>query len=156
MNMTSTYKRRIMKRFYIVLVIILLVAFSSCNGKKREATNTSISNQEIKKVANDFFIALGTSDTTLLTNLVSDDFYMFEHEQRWTLDSLLSLMPMTIGRVWELKDIDINKNKELVHISYFNNSINPVGRSWYESMLIKKTDSGLKIRFMHSTKLYLK
>lgn len=82
---------------------------------------------------------------------------MFEHDEIWNVDSLLSLMPNTIGRKWSIEDLQVSQSDNLVHIYYFNKSINPVGRSWYESMLLETySDGRLKIKFMHSTKLYLK
>lgn len=129
---------------------LLLPASRIFESRKKNST------QAIKTIADDFFLVLGSADSTKLRDLLTTDFHMFEHDQRWGIDSLLWLMPRTIGRKWEVSELAIDQGAELIHISYYNNSLAPKGRSWYESMLLINTDEGLKIKFMHFTKLYLK
>lgn len=137
-------------------VLFLVIIVGSCQQQESSTSKAVRSEQAIKTIIDDFFVALGSNDSTGLTDLLTNDFHMFEHDQRWNADSLRSLMPKTIGRQWEVSELVINQDKELIHVSYFNNSLNPKGRSWFESILLTDSESGLKIKFMHSTKLYLK
>ncbi len=145
-----------MKRLSTYLTITILAVLYACSNENRHEETDRVRLKEIEAIPNNFFKALGTGDTTLLKSLLTPDFFMFEHDEYWTADSLLKLMHLTLGRVWEVNDLKMNKDNKLVHVSYFNNSLAPQGRSWYESMLIINTIEGLKIKFMHSTKLYLK
>ncbi|OEK01028.1 hypothetical protein BFP97_05680 [Roseivirga sp. 4D4] len=122
----------------------------------RQTSSSPITDDEVNSVALDFFVALGTGDTTLMSSILTEDFEMFEHDVIWNTDSLLSLMPNTLGRKWSILDPVIQSEGSLAHLYYFNQGITPSDRSWYESMLLEKSDEGLKIKFMHSTKLYLK
>ncbi len=143
------------KHFIYSLIIASTLCACQITSTKNKTERPSLST--IEYIADDFFIALGTGDTTLMQQILSDDFQMFEHDEIWNVDSLLSLMPNTIGRKWSIEDLQVSQSDNLVHIYYFNKSINPVGRSWYESMLLETySDGRLKIKFMHSTKLYLK
>lgn len=143
-----------MKWSFLILITILFTF--ACEHSSTQHETKVYSQQDVKEVIDDFFKALGTGDSTLMGNLLTEDFHMFEHDVRWNEDSLLSLMPFTLGRVWEVSELDINQKDGLVHVSYFNNSANPKGRSWFESLLLTEMTDGLKIKFMHSTKLYLK
>jgi len=103
----------------------------------------------------DFYSALSTGDSTLMNELLSEEFIMYEHEVLWNQDSLLRLMPLTKDRIWRVDEIDYHSDGALTHIYYYNESDNPKGRSWYESMLFTVEDNAWKIRFMQSTKRYL-
>ncbi len=142
------------KHFIYSLIIVSTLCACQITSTKNKTERPSLST--IESIADDFFIALGTGDTTLMQQILSDNFQMFEHDEIWNVDSLLSLMPNTIGRKWSIEDLEISQSDDLVHIYYFNNSINPIGRSWYESMLLTPSEGRWKIKFMHSTKLYLK
>lgn len=146
----------IMMKKHILLASASLCLLLACTPKDTSQPTPKISDKEITSVANDFFVALGTGDSTLMNRLLSQDFKMFEHDVIWNADSLLSLMPNTLGREWSVVDPIIQAEGDLAHLYYFNQGILPSDRSWYESMLIERTKDGLKIKFMHSTKLYLK
>lgn len=103
----------------------------------------------------DFFTALSTADTLLMRQITADDFVMYEHDSIWNTDSLLSLMSRTEGRIWEIQEFYFTANGGIGHFNYYNISRNPIGRDWHESGLIVQTEDGLKLKFMHSTKLYL-
>ncbi len=118
-------------------------------------SSSSISESEAEQLMNNFFTALSTADTTLMNQITSDDFLLYEHDTIWNTDSLLSLMPRTRDRIWQIQDFNFTTDGDIAHFNYYNESGNPIGRSWYESGLITKTEEGLKLKFMHSTKLYL-
>ena len=80
---------------------------------------------------------------------------MYEHDEIWNTDSLLSLMPLTEGRIWEIRDFSLTADGKIAHFNYFNQGVVPADRSWFESGLIIQTEHELKLKFMHSTKLYL-
>ncbi|MFY0594533.1 hypothetical protein [Roseivirga sp.] len=140
-----------------ILTLFFILSFTSCNQTKlSENVPVKWEDSEVKSIIDDFFIALGTSDSTKMNSILSNEFYMFEHDELWTSEQLTALMPLTVGREWEVKDLKVKQNGDLIHVSYFNQGIIPDDRSWFESMLIKDYDGTLKIEFMHSTKLYLK
>ncbi|WP_139135199.1 hypothetical protein [Roseivirga sp. 4D4] len=144
-----------MKKLISILFTTLFL-LSACMSVDRQTSSSPITDDEVNSVALDFFVALGTGDTTLMSSILTEDFEMFEHDVIWNTDSLLSLMPNTLGRKWSILDPVIQSEGSLAHLYYFNQGITPSDRSWYESMLLEKSDEGLKIKFMHSTKLYLK
>lgn len=137
-------------RWFLVGVFFLLMA---CN--QPVDTTPSISDEEAEQIMNDFFTSLSEADTTLLNNITTDDFYLFEHDVIWNADSLLNLMSRTQGRVWVIKDFKVVKDGDIAHFNYFNESANPVGRSWLESGVLVREEGDVKIKFLHSTKLYL-
>ncbi len=139
----------------LIAVLIGTCMIVSCHPEVKIAS-APFALETIEGIANDFFIALGTGDTTRLNKVLSDDFIMFEHDQTWNTDSLLSLMPNTIGRVWSIQDLKVSQDGDLVHIHYFNQGVVPKDRSWHESMLMNASGQELKIQFIHSTKMYLK
>lgn len=130
------------------------IIFTSCTNDV--PVTVPVSAAESEQIMNDFFTALSTSDTTLLTSITSDNMVMFEHEEIWSRDSLLALMPLTGGRIWEIQDIEVVSEGDISHVHYYNLSRKPEGRSWLESALLVRQNDQLKIQFMHSTKLYLK
>jgi len=139
----------------LIAILICICIIVSCQPKER-IESPSISLETIESIAHNFFTALGTGDTTLLNKVLSNDFIMFEHDEVWNTDSLLSLMPNTIGREWSIQDLKVSQSGNLAHVYYFNQGTIPADRSWLESMLMEQNGEALKIKFMHSTKLYLK
>lgn len=138
----------------ILLSLFCLVLLFSCQ-QNSESPVQAVAQEDAEAVVNNLFTALATGDTTLMENTLTADFHMFEHELRWNKDSLLSLMPHTLGRIWEISEVKMEQDGDLIHLSYFNDSKKPLGRSWLESVLIEKQAGALRIKFMHSTKLYL-
>lgn len=139
----------------LLLLSTLLGSFLILSACSQTPAPPSISDQEAEQIVNDFFTSLSKADTTLLMNITSDDFYLFEHDVIWNADSLLNLMSRTQGRVWVVKDFKTVKDGDVAHFNYFNESANPVGRSWLESGVLVREEDGIKIKFLHSTKLYL-
>ena len=137
----------------LIWTIGSLVLLLSCETPENQSSFTQ---EKAHEHVNDFFKALSTGDSTLMSNLLTEDFEMYEHEVLWNQDSLLSLMPLTLDRVWRVDSISFHVDENIAHVYYFNESDKPKGRSWYESMLFIRESNKWKIRFMHSTKLYLK
>ena len=137
----------------LITAISLLLVLSGCKTPENQSFFTQ---EKAHEYVNDFFKALSTGDSTLMANLLTEDFEMYEHEVLWNQDSLLSLMPLTQGRVWRVDSISFHVDEDIAHVYYFNESDKPKGRSWYESMLFIRESDKWRIRFMHSTKLYLK
>lgn len=142
-----------MKKLQISLLAPFLL-LAACQQTKIKQTDNTIPIEAIESVANDFFKALGSGDTTLMMKVLTNDFEMFEHDQVWNTDSLLSLMPNTLGREWSIENPKVSQDGNLIHLYYFNQGIKPEDRSWYESMLMESSDDLIRIKFMHSTKLY--
>lgn len=132
------------------ITLFTLVAFSCTSNQK-----TTMSPESAEQLMADFFTALSTADTLLMRQVTADDFVMYEHDSIWNTDSLLSLMSRTEGRIWEIQDFNFTADGNIGHFNYYNVSRNPIGRDWYESGLIVHTEEDLKLKFMHSTKLYL-
>ena len=106
---------------FLPLTLLLSVLFYSC--EKPDSQNNAFelrSKSEVKSVIDNFFIALGSDDSAAMEQILTNDFHMFEHDHRWNIDSLISLMPKTIGRVWEVSELEITQGKELTHVSYYN------------------------------------
>lgn len=134
----------------LLSLLIILLINASCTDSQ-----PAISPNEAEQTMNNFFTALSTTDSTLIREVTTDDFTLYEHEEIWNRDSLLSLMPYTGGRIWEIKDFKSISEGDLAHVHYYNVSRKPADRSWLESALLIRDEGRLKIRFMHSTKLYL-
>ena len=86
-------------------VLFLLIVLGACQRQEPPTSKAVRSEQAIKTIIDDFFLALGSNDSTKLKGLLTDDFHMFEHDQRWNADSLRSLMPKTVGRQWEVSEL---------------------------------------------------
>ena len=138
----------------IVLAVVLLFIMGGCSGTDTN-TGTDISKGEAEQTMEDFFRALSTADTTLIQQITTDDFILYEHDAIWNRDSLLSLMSATKGRNWEIQDPVVKAEGNLAHIYYYNVSRKPEGRSWLESALLINQKDTVRLAFMHSTKLYL-
>ena len=141
-----------MKNIALAIMATLLI---SCETKQYDEETILSQEAGISTIEN-FFMALGTGDTLLLQKSLTENFYMYEHDEVWETDDLLGLMPLTLGRKWSFKDIHFKSEGNLAHITYFNQGVIPDDRSWLESALLVVEGDSLKIRFLHSTKLYLK
>ena len=135
-------------------IALFLLAFAM--GCKSTNSPSDFDKEQAHNMVKNFYRALSLADSTLMDQVLSDEFIMYEHEVLWNQDSLLSLMAATKGRIWRVDEIEFHVNGNIAHTYYYNESDNPIGRSWYESMLFKKEDGEWKIRFMQSTKRYLK
>ena len=143
----------LMKKTTLSSLILLLLLACDVNHTPK---NAAISEKEVTTCIEQFFEALANSDSLLLKQTLSKDFYMFEHDEIWNTDSLLALMPATLGRKWSVNEERITIIDNTGHISYFNQGIIPPDRSWLESALVVKENGSTKVVFLHSTKLYLK
>jgi len=144
-------KHKISYALFISLIVILLV---SCSNSEMEPESKIIS-EEAEQTMNNFFTALSEADTVLLNRVTTEDFTLYEHDEIWNRDSLLSLMAHTQGRIWVIRDFESLSEGNIAHVYYHNISREPAGRSWLESALLIQKNDEIKIAFMHSTKLYL-
>jgi len=146
-----TYIDQKIPRINLILTIIVLSwPLYACSDQ-----SPGIAHDEAEHTMREFFSALSKADTSLMHQVTTDDFVLYEHDLIWNRDSLLNLMQATKGRIWEIKNPVVHTRGDLAHIYYYNVSRNPVGRSWYESALLVKQKDTLRLKFMHSTKLYL-
>lgn len=138
----------------LVTALIITASVGILFGCQEE--RSEITAEKAENTMDDLFTALSNADTTLLKQVTTDDFTLFEHEEVWNRDSLLALMPATEGRIWEIKDAEVYAKEDVAHIHYFNQSRKPENRAWLESALLIRDENGdVRIKFMHSTKLYL-
>jgi hypothetical protein len=100
-----------------------------------------------------FFHALGAGDSAELRRTVTTDFYLFEHA-RWSLDTLLRLMPAVHGRHWSPDHMQVTIAKPLAYVTYENHSDGaPI--YWLESAVLRQSGGKWRIAFMHSTRMAL-
>jgi quercetin dioxygenase-like cupin family protein len=100
---------------------------------------------------NAYFHALGAGDTAALRASVTPDFYMFEHA-RWTVDTLLRLMPLMRGQQWSLADVHVTTANAFAYITYENHGVTTPGL-WLESAVLHRAHGAWRIAFMHSTRM---
>lgn len=138
-----------------LLSLLLLLLTLSCT-MSTQTSSSQLDKREAIKAIDNFYLALGSADTLLLQQTLTNDFYMFEHDEVWKTENLLELMTLTIGREWSVNDVHFESDQNNGHITYLNRGIIPSDRSWLESALLVKINDTIKIKFLHSTKLYLK
>jgi len=142
---------KILKK-YILIVIIGLTLFNSCEQKK--------DNPEIlKTILTDYFDGIKAQDINKLNALTTSDFLLFENGHIWTNDSLVNLdtKDTSVKRHWTFDFIKVEIDDELGDMVYYNNGnfvINDtleIKPNWLESATFKKINGQWKLKFLHST-----
>ncbi|MDX1671688.1 MAG: hypothetical protein R3211_05055, partial [Balneolaceae bacterium] len=107
-----------------VMLLVVSILLAACTER-----DSPIEEEEVVQTMNDFFTALSTADSTLLIRITKKNFTLYEHDEIWNRDSLLSLMPAVEGRIWKIRDPIIHVEGNMAHIYYYNVSQKPEGRS---------------------------
>jgi quercetin dioxygenase-like cupin family protein len=126
------------------LPVVALLAATSITGPQESAVTARM---------NTYFAALGSGDTAALRSSVTGDFYMFEHA-RWTLDTLLALMPRAHGQQWALTNMHVTVANSMAYVTYENHGVTTPGL-WLESAVLRREGGAWRIAFMHSTRMPL-
>ena len=146
-----------MKNFILIFFVsMFLLRCNSVETKK-------ISNNEVEGKIYEFFETLSVKnpDKEKIYNLVTNDFYIFENEKKYTIQEFLEFVS-TINIIednWELTNFDINTDYNSAHVTLNNKGEfivkTPDGNvkmefEWLESAYLIKEDDKLKFKFYFS------
>ena len=141
--------------------IIYLLIFLSFYGCKKD--ENIITDDQVKAKFYQFFetLSVDNPDKTKLYDLVTDDYYIFENERRYTMDEFIEFVNSfdMIESEWDLRDFVIDTDSESAHATLTN-----IGRflvktdsgnivmnfEWLESAYLIKQNDDLKFKFYFS------
>ncbi len=141
---------------YIYLSICLFIL--GCLSKETKITEDEVKNKFYK-----FFetLSVDNPDKTKLYDLVTDDYYIFENERKYTMDEFIEFVNSfdMIESEWDLKDFVIDIDSESAHATLTN-----IGRflvktdsgnvvmsfEWLESAYLIRENEDLKFKFYFS------
>ena len=146
----------------INIIPIGLIAFSilSCNS------DNTITEIQVITALNSFFSALDVEnfDRDNITDLVTDDFRIYEKEMNFTLEEFLDFVDSRpegmISTDWELSNYTVSIDNNSAHVYYFNQGQfvvtdqdgkeQTMNIEWLESVYMVREDESLKIKFLQS------
>tara|TARA_Y100000748_G_scaffold217929_1_gene183066 strand:+ start:255 stop:719 length:465 start_codon:yes stop_codon:yes gene_type:complete len=138
-----------------------LLIFLSFYGCKKD--ENIITDDQVKAKFYEFFetLSVDNPDKTKLYDLVTDDYYIFENERRYTMDEFIEFVNSfdMIESEWDLRDFVIDTDSESAHATLTN-----IGRflvktdsgnivmnfEWLESAYLIKQNDDLKFKFYFS------
>ena len=141
--------------------ITYLLIFLSFYGCKKD--ENIITDDQVKAKFYQFFetLSVDNPDKTKLYDLVTDDYYIFENERRYTMDEFIEFVNSfdMIESEWDLRDFIIDTDSESAHATLTN-----IGRflvktdsgnivmnfEWLESAYLIKQNDDLKFKFYFS------
>ena len=141
-------------------ITYLLIFLSLYGCKKNE---NIITDDQVKAKFYQFFetLSVDNPDKTKLYDLVTDDYYIFENERRYTMDEFIEFVNSfdMIESEWDLRDFVIDTDSESAHATLTN-----IGRflvktdsgnivmnfEWLESAYLIKQNDDLKFKFYFS------
>tara|TARA_A100001015_G_scaffold290050_1_gene362609 strand:+ start:2582 stop:3046 length:465 start_codon:yes stop_codon:yes gene_type:complete len=141
--------------------ITYLLIFLSFYGCKKD--ENIITDDQVKAKFYQFFetLSVDNPDKTKLYDLVTDDYYIFENERRYTMDEFIEFVNSfdMIESEWDLRDFVIDTDSESAHATLTN-----IGRfvvktdsgnivmnfEWLESAYLIKQNDDLKFKFYFS------
>ena len=141
--------------------ITYLLIFLSFYGCKKD--ENIITDDQVKAKFYEFFetLSVDNPDKTKLYDLVTDDYYIFENERRYTMDEFIEFVNSfdMIESEWDLRDFVIDTDSESAHATLTN-----IGRfliktdsgnivmnfEWLESAYLIKQNDDLKFKFYFS------
>tara|TARA_X000001036_G_scaffold165963_1_gene157366 strand:- start:116 stop:580 length:465 start_codon:yes stop_codon:yes gene_type:complete len=141
-------------------ITYLLIFLSLYGCKKNE---NIITDDQVKAKFYEFFekLSVDNPDKTKLYDLVTDDYYIFENERRYTMDEFIEFVNSfdMIESEWDLRDFVIDTDSESAHATLTN-----IGRflvktdsgnivmnfEWLESAYLIKQNDDLKFKFYFS------
>ena len=141
---------------YIYLSICLFIL--GCSSKETKITEDEVKNKFYK-----FFetLSVDNPDKTKLYDLVTEDYYIFENERKYTMDEFIEFVNSfeMIESEWDLKDFVIDIDSESAHATLTNigrflvktDSGNVVMNfEWLESAYLIRENGDLKFKFYFS------
>lgn len=141
--------------------ITYLLIFLSFYGCKKD--ENIITDDQVKAKFYEFFetLSVDNPDKTKLYDLVTDDYYIFENERKYTMDEFIEFVNSfdMIESEWDLRDFVIDTDSESAHATLTN-----IGRflvktdsgnivmnfEWLESAYLIKENDDLKFKFYFS------
>lgn len=141
-----------------ITYILTFLFFFGC--KKNE---NIITDDQVKAKFYEFFetLSVDNPDKTKLYDLVTDDYYIFENERKYTMGEFIEFVNSfeMIESEWDLKDFVIDIDSESAHATLTN-----IGRflvktdsgnivmnfEWLESAYLIKENEDLKFKFYFS------
>ena len=141
--------------------ITYLLIFLSFYGCKKD--ENIITDDQVKAKFYQFFetLSVDNPDKTKLYDLVTDDYYIFENERKYTMDEFIEFVNSfdMIESEWDLRDFVIDTDSESAHATLTN-----IGRflvktdsgnivmnfEWLESAYLIKQNDDLKFKFYFS------
>ena len=138
-----------------------LLIFLSFYGCKKD--ENIITDDQVKAKFYEFFetLSVDNPDKTKLYDLVTDDYFIFENERRYTMDEFIEFVNSfdMIESEWDLRDFVIDTDSESAHATLTN-----IGRflvktdsgnivmnfEWLESAYLIKQNDDLKFKFYFS------
>tara|TARA_B100001250_G_C19569474_1_gene686991 strand:- start:54 stop:524 length:471 start_codon:yes stop_codon:yes gene_type:complete len=145
-----------MKKLIIVLFTSLFLIRCGDIQKK-------ISNQEVEDKVYEFFetLSVKNSDKEKLYDLITDDYYIFENQKKYTMQEFLEFVSTfnILEDNWVLTNFDINTDYNSAHVTLNNKGEfivqNPNGKvkmefEWLESAYLIKENGELKFKFYFS------
>ena len=145
----------------IVMVLSLAVLVAS----PAEAHRCRSSNQDaarVQRAIQSFYDALAKDDRAAFERSVTRDFQAFEHGERFTADTLFKAIENShrSGRVinWRLSAVTVRVDCDTALATWDNRGSAGVPpkvapRNWLESALMRRSPSGWRMDFLHSTVL---
>ncbi|MEM6649547.1 MAG: nuclear transport factor 2 family protein, partial [Pseudomonadota bacterium] len=114
---------------------------------------------EVEQTLRQFFDLLEKRDVDGLYKVTTDDFYLYEHGEYWSLDKLLKAIDDDVSNQWILTQMQTDRQGSLATIVYRNTGAftNANGENeeyeWLESANFKRVDGTWKLSFLHSSRI---
>ena len=151
----------IMKKVSDVISITLVPLFSfGCNSIE------PITESDVINALDNFFSAMDVDnfDRNRVTDLVTDDFRIYEMEKNFTLEQFFNFIDSQTKDItstnWELSNHTVSIDDKSAHVHYLNKGsflmIDPKGKEqtmnieWLESAYFVKENGKLKLKFLQS------
>ncbi len=138
-----------MRTIWLPLVAMLPLAGSPSSALAAEAFET----------VQDLFAAIASYDYDGMRAAVTDDFQLLEAGELWTIDTLVEQISEYEGKLTRRNYFSLIRSEEkgdLAWVSYwsmarYQTADQQANRMWIESAVLERTESGWKIRMLHST-----
>jgi len=137
-------------------LLALLLVTVGCNQSVQMTEEAAI------EKLHEFFELLDIEqyDKNALSEIVTDDFHIFEMGQNFTLDSfdafIQEAQETTVSTSWTLSDFVVSIEKQSAHVAYLNKGLfetteqTLIHSHWMESAYMVVQDDVIKLKFLQS------